>query len=183
LDESSAPGRGFLAEMAQRWEDAAAPAAAAGVRVVHPRIGIVMWPNAGALAKLALPFQLFGGGPLGEGRMWWSWVALEDLLEMLRFALESPGLNGPFNAVSPEPVRQAVLARALGRALRRPCWLPAPAFALRLVLGREKADELLLASQRVRPAVLERAGFRWREPVLAPLLQRLYEPPRRGTAA
>ncbi len=182
LDESSSPGRGFLAELGRRWEDAASPAARAGVRVAHPRIGIVLWPKGGALDKLALPFVFGAGGPLGSGGAWWSWVGLHDLLEMLLFAIESPALSGPFNAVAPYPARQAEISRALGRALSRPSWLPAPAFALRAILGRERADEMLLSSQRVRPAVLERAGFRWRDTDIESLLARLYGVPRAGVA-
>ena len=183
LEETSSPGRGFLAELGRRWEDAAAPAARAGVRVAHPRIGVVLWPGQGALGKLALPYRFGAGGPLGSGGAWWSWVGLHDLLDMLLFAIEHDTLSGPFNAVAPHPARQADLARALGHALARPSLLPAPAFALRALLGREKADEMLLSSQRVRPAELERAGFRWREPALEPLLARLYGVPRAGVAA
>jgi uncharacterized protein (TIGR01777 family) len=174
LDESSAPGTGFLAELAQRWEAAAEPAARAGVRVAHPRFGIVLAPGEGALGPLGPLFRLGLGGPLGNGRAWWSWLGLDDALEMLRFAIARDELAGPFNAVAPEPVRQADFARALGRALGRPAWLPAPAFALRAVLGRDRAEQLLLASQRVRPGVLERAGFAWRDPRLGPLLERLF---------
>ncbi len=178
LDESSAPGTGFLAELAQRWESAAEPAVRAGLRVVHPRLGIVLSPGEGALGPLVRLFRLGLGGPLGNGRAWWSWVGLEDVLGMLLFAIALDELTGPFNAVAPEPVRQADFARALGRALGRPSWLPAPAFALRAVLGRDRADQMLLASQRVRPSVLERAGFRWRGPALGPLLERLFVRPR-----
>jgi uncharacterized protein (TIGR01777 family) len=183
LDETSSPGRGFLAELGRRWEDAAAPAARTGVRVTHPRIGLVLWPGQGALGKLVLPYRFGAGGPLGNGGAWWSWVGLHDLLDMLLFAIEDTAVSGAFNAVAPHPARQADFARALGRALGRPSVLPAPAFALRALLGREKADEMLLSSQRVRPALLERAGFRWRDPALEPLLARLYGVPRAGVAA
>jgi uncharacterized protein (TIGR01777 family) len=179
LDESSAPGSGFLAGMARDWEAAAEPAARAGVRVVHPRFGLVLWPGAGVLGKLELPFRLGAGGPLASGRSWWSWIGLEDLLEMLATAIERDTIAGPFNAVAPEPARQRDVARTLGRVLGRPSWLPAPALALRAVLGRERADELLLASQRVRPGVLVREGFRYRDPSLETLLARLYGRPLR----
>jgi len=171
LDDTSAPGQGFLAELARSWEDAAAPAAAAGLRVVHPRIGIVLWPQGGALAPLLPLFALGAGGPLGSGRQWWSWVTLHDLLAMLRFALVTPTLTGAFAAVAPQPVRMRELTAALGRVLGRPSWLPAPAFALRLALGGEFADSLLLAGQRLRPALLERLGFAYRDPQLAPALR------------
>lgn len=173
LEDASPPGRGFLADLALAWEDAAAPAARAGMRVAHPRIGIVLWPQGGALAPM-LPLFAFGaGGPLGSGRQWWSWVTLHDLLGMLRFALVTPALSGPFAAVAPQTARMGELAHALGRVLRRPSLLPAPAFALRLVLGREMADGMLLASQRLRPAVLERLGFAYRDPQLEPALRAL----------
>jgi uncharacterized protein (TIGR01777 family) len=175
LDESSPPGRGFLAELARDWEAASAPAAAAGVRVVNARFGLVLGRSGGVLAALERPFALGLGGPLASGRAWWSWIALGDLVRALCFALapDSP-LRGPVNAVSPEPVRQAAFARALGQAVGRPALLPVPALALRLVLGSEQADGLLLASQRVRPAVLLAAGFRFAEPALGPCLAGFY---------
>ena len=176
LDESSAPGRGFLAELARAWEAAAEPARGAGVRVVHPRLGLVLARGGGLLGRLVPVFRLGLGGPLGDGRAWWSWIALSDLLEALRFAIETSSVAGPLNVVSPDPVRQSDFARALGRALRRPAALPAPAFALRILLGRDLADEMLLAGQRVRPALLAASGFRFREPELGPLLARLLEP-------
>jgi uncharacterized protein (TIGR01777 family) len=174
LDEASAPGSGFLADLARRWEGAAEPARAAGVRVVHPRMGIVLWPGAGVLGKLATPFRFGAGGPLGSGRAWWSWIALPDLLRALSFALEQETLAGALNAVAPQPVRQRDLARALGRALSRPALLPAPAFALRALLGRERVDEMLLASQRVLPTALLAAGFVFEEPELNAALERMY---------
>ena len=177
LDERSGPGRGFLAELAQAWEAAAAPARDAGVRVAHPRTGLVLSPDGGVLAKLLLPFRLGAGGPLGDGRAWWSWIALSDWLDAVGFALEAPALAGAFNAVAPEPVRQGDFARTLGRALHRPAFMPAPALALRAIMGRGRADEMLLASQRALPHALTAAGFRFREPELARLLARLLAPP------
>ncbi len=173
LDESSAPGEGFLAELGRAWETAATPAAAAGVRVAHPRIGVVLTPRGGALAKLLPLFRLGLGGPVGSGRQWWSWITLDDLLLALLHALEHDEVRGAFNAVAPAPVRNAEFARALGRALNRPAWLPAPAFALRAALGRELADGVLLASQRVTPGVLARTGFAFGDPVFEPALRRL----------
>lgn len=183
LDEASAPGQGFLAELARRWEAAAAPAAEAGIRVVHPRLGIVLWPDDGALAPLVQLTRLGGGGPLGNGRAWWSWIGLHDLLEILLRAIETPDMAGPVNAVAPEPIREGELAQALGRVLRRPALLPAPPFALRLVMGRERADDMLLASQRVRPGVLAKLGHTWRDPELEPLLARLFGRPRLASTA
>lgn len=178
LTEQSPAGRGFLADLARAWEAAADPARAAGIRVVHPRIGIVLTPQSGALAKLALPFFLGAGGPLGDGRAWWSWISLHDLLDVLLWAVEDGRAQGPINAVAPRPVRQRDLARALGRVLQRPSFAPAPAFALRLLLGREQADEMLLGSQHVLPWMLEAAGFTWRDPELEPALAALYGRPR-----
>lgn len=174
LDESSAPGRGFLAELARDWEAAAAPASEAGVRVAHSRTGIVLARGGGVLAALERPFALGLGGPLGSGRAWWSWVALGDVVRAIQLALRDERLRGPFNLVAPAPVRQAEFARALGRALHRPAFAPAPVFVLRALLGREMADDMLLAGQRAQPAVLLAAGFRFEEPALEPYLARLY---------
>jgi uncharacterized protein (TIGR01777 family) len=176
LDESSSPGTGFLAEVAREWEAASAPAARAGIRVVHPRTGLVLAPHGGALAAMLPIFRLGLGGPLGGGRQWWSWITLEDAVEAIVHAVLHDGVRGPCNVVAPAPARCADLARALGRALGRPALLPAPAFALRLVLGAGQADELLLASARVRPGVLERTGFEFTgrdlDRVLAGMLQK-----------
>lgn len=164
LDESSPPGRGFLAEVAQRWEAAADPARAAGVRVVHPRLGVVLTPRGGALARLLLPFQFGVGGPTGSGRQWWPLVALDDVVGALHFMATCDEIAGPAIVSVPEPVRNAEFARALARVLGRPALVPTPAFALRLALGREQADEVLLASQRVVPRALLGAGFAFRHP-------------------
>lgn len=177
LDETAAPGRGWLAEVARDWEAAADPARAAGIRVVHPRMGLVVGAGGGVLAPLLLPFRFGLGGPIGDGRAWWSWVALDDVTGAIVRMLEDAALAGPVNLAAPAPVRNAEFARALGRALRRPAVLPVPAFALRLAFG-EAADEALLASTRLVPARLAAAGFAFRFPELEPALRRALDPPR-----
>ncbi len=166
LDEGAGPGRGFLADVCVAWEDAAEPARLAGVRVVHPRLGVVLTPAGGALAKLLLPAQLGVGGPMGSGRQWLSVVGLDDVVGAIHAAIAREALEGPVNVVLPEPIRNADFAHALGHVLHRPALMPAPAFALRLALGREQADEVLLASQRVVPARLLAAGFEFRRPTV-----------------
>jgi uncharacterized protein (TIGR01777 family) len=164
LDESAPPGRGFLAEVAVRWEAAADAARAAGVRVAHPRLGVVLSARGGALAKLLLPFQVGAGGPTGGGRQWWPLLALDDAVGALYFLATCEEVAGPAVLSVPEPARNAEFARALGHVLGRPALVPTPAFALRLALGREQADEVLLASQRAAPRALLAAGFEFRHP-------------------
>jgi uncharacterized protein (TIGR01777 family) len=170
LTESSGAGRGFLAEVCQAWEAAAAPAAAAGVRVAHLRFGVILAASGGALARMLLPFRLGVGGRLGSGRQWMSWITLEDAVHVVRHVLERDACRGPVNAVAPHPVRNADFTRELAGALRRPALLPTPALALRIVLG-DMARELLLASQRVEPAVLAGTGYRFRHPQIGPALR------------
>jgi len=160
LDETSAPGAGFLAATCQEWEAASDAAACAGVRVVRPRIGVVLAAGGGALARMLPAFRAGLGGPVGGGRQFVSWIALDDLLGVLHAALFDPGLEGPVNAVAPVPVTQGDFARTLGRVLGRPAWLPLPAPAVRIAFGR-MGRELLLASARVRPVRLEALGFRF----------------------
>jgi uncharacterized protein (TIGR01777 family) len=166
LDEGSAEGSGFLAEVARVWEQATAPAREAGVRVVHLRNGLVMAGRGGALAPLLTLTRLGLGGPLGSGRQWWSWIALDDVLGLVRHALGDSRVRGVVNATTPEPARQADFARTLARVLGRPAIVPAPAFALRLVLGRGMADALLLASARVLPRAALETGYRFQFPDL-----------------
>ncbi len=161
LTETSAPGEGFLAAVCGAWESAAVAAGAAGVRVVHPRIGVVFAKEGGALAKMRLPFKLGVGGRVGDGEQYMSWITLPDVVAGLRRALFDPRLEGPVNLVAPEPVTNAELTAALGKALRRPTVFPVPRFAARAVFGGEMADELLLGGQRVLPAKLESIGFEW----------------------
>lgn len=166
LDERTPPGQGFLAEVAQAWEAATQPAASAGIRVVHLRIGMVLDRSGGALARMLLPFQLGLGGRLGSGQQWVSWIHRQDLVAAIAFLLGQESLRGPVLAVAPEPVTNREFTRALGRALRRPAVLPVPAFALRLLFGA-MADELLLSSQRATPRALLTAGFQFAHPNLA----------------
>lgn len=172
LGDDAQPGTDFLAHLAQDWERAAEPARDAGIAVVHPRLGLVLSPAGGALQRLLPPFRLGLGGPLGSGRQWTSPASIDDVIGMLAWAARTPGIEGPFNAVAPEPVRNRDLALALGGILHRPAILPVPAVGLRLALG-EMADAVLLASQRAVPSQLTRAGFRWRHPALDDMLRRV----------
>ncbi|EKP95665.1 TIGR01777 family oxidoreductase [Thermaerobacter subterraneus] len=174
IDEEAPPGDDFLSRVCVDWEAEARKAGAAGVRVVLVRTGLVLAREGGALPRLVLPFRLGAGGPLGHGRQWVPWIHLDDLVALLVFLIETPGLEGPFNGTAPEPVTSRDLARALGRVLRRPSWLPAPAFALRLALG-EMADALLLSGQRAVPRRAREAGFRFRFPEVEPALQDLLD--------
>jgi uncharacterized protein (TIGR01777 family) len=161
LTEESKAGADFLAGLAKDWEAEALKAEALGIRVVVARFGIILAREGGALAKMFLPFKLGAGGRLGSGQQWMSWVTLEDVVASLRFALESASLRGVVNVVAPQPVRNAEFTKFLAKALHRPALFPAPAFALRLVLG-EMADALLLSSQRVSPEVLQKSGYSFR---------------------
>jgi hypothetical protein len=163
LNEDSERGAGFLADVCDDWELATDQAVRAGLRVVNPRIGMVLAEGGGALTKMLLPFKLGLGGRIGSGRQWMSWIQLEDLVRVLCAAIDDESLSGPVNAVTPHPVTNSEFTRALGRALRRPTLFPLPAFAARLVMGK-MADELLLASARVTPAKLTQAGFEFHSP-------------------
>jgi len=165
LDETSLPGEGFLADLCRQWEAAAQPAVEAGIRVVHLRFGVVLGPGPGALARMLPIFRLGLGGRLGSGRQWMSWISVEDAMRALLFALETPSLAGPVNLTAPSPVTNAEFTRLLARQLRRPSFLPVPAFALRLALG-QMADEALLASTRAVPSRLLVAGFRFAHPTV-----------------
>lgn len=170
LTESSPPGTDFLAQLAADWEAESARAAELGARVVILRFGVILAKHGGALPRMALPFRLGVGGKIASGRQWISWVTLEDVVSIIRFALETNLVSGPTNAVSPHPARNAEFANALGRVLHRPSIFPTPSFALRFALG-ELADSLLLASQRVYPTKLQRLGYRFLYPDLEPALQ------------
>ncbi len=160
LDESSAPGSGFLADLCRQWEAATEPAVQAGIRVVHLRFGVVLGPGRGALQQMLPPFRAGLGARLGNGRQWMSWISLEDAVAAVLFALERTELSGPVNVTAPNPVTNAEFTRALGKQLGKPAFLSVPAFALRLMVG-QMADEALLAGARVQPSRLLSAGFQF----------------------
>jgi uncharacterized protein (TIGR01777 family) len=160
LDEASGPGAGFMADLCREWEAAARPASEAGIRVVNLRFGVVLGMEGGALARMIPIFRLGLGGRLGSGRQWMSWISLKDAVAAILFALETPMIAGSVNLTAPQPVTNAEFTHALARALHRPAMLPAPAFALRLLLG-EMAQEALLASARVLPSRLTGGGFQF----------------------
>jgi uncharacterized protein (TIGR01777 family) len=166
LTEASLPGSGFLATVCREWEAAADPAREAGIRVVHLRSGLVLSPHGGTLRVQLLPFRLGLGGPIGRGRRWWSWIAIDDMTAVCRFALETDTLSGPVNAATPHPVTNAEFTRTLAAILHRPAVIPVPPLALRIVFGREAAAEAMLSSTRLVPARLIAAGFRFRFPEL-----------------
>ena len=170
LTESSANGKGFLAQLCRDWEWVASQAEGAGVRLVLPRIGLVLSAKGGALAKMLPVFRIGMGGHLGNGRQYWSWITLEDAVRAIEFALGESKLSGPVNLCSPNPVNNAAFTSALARAVRRPAPFPVPAFMLRWMLG-EMATETVLASQRVQPEKLIAAGFHFAYPGLEQALQ------------
>lgn len=172
LTEAGDSGNDFLARVCRDWEAACDPARDAGLRVVHPRLGLVLDPSGGALGAMLPLFKLGAGGPLGSGQQWWSWITRDDVLDVLLAALTDDRLDGPINAVTPHPVRNEDFTRVLGRVLNRPTVLRAPAFAMRLALG-EAADEMLLASQRLQPARLQAIDHPWRRTELEPALRHL----------
>lgn len=172
LKETSPPGSDFVAEVCRAWESSTEPAGGKGIRVVNLRIGVVLSAAGGALAKMLPPFRIGVGGKIGDGKQYMSWIAIDDLVGIISHALKSDALAGPVNAVTPSPVTNAEFTRTLGRVLRRPTIFPMPAFAARLAFG-EMADALLLASQRVEPAKLLKAGYAFRYPELEPALTHL----------
>src|SRR5215218_3891349 len=165
LREESASGGVFLSEVCREWEKATLQASQAGIRVVHLRIGVVLAGEGGALQKMLTPFKLGLGGKVGSGGQYMSWITLEDLIRVIRRAIEDESWRGPFNAVAPQQVTNAEFTKALGRALGRPTFLAMPAFAARLAFG-ETADALLLASTRVEPARLKEIGYQFKHPEL-----------------
>jgi uncharacterized protein len=170
VDEESAPGTDFLAGVAREWEAATGAAKDAGVRVVLLRTGIVLSPRGGALERLLPSFRLGVGGPIGTGRQWMSWIALEDQLRAMEHAIATVGLHGPVNLVAPNPVTNAEFAATLGRVLGRPALVPVPRFALELLYG-EMARSTILAGQRVLPRKLLRSGFHFAHPTLEEALR------------
>jgi len=166
LTEESQLGDDFLAKLGKDWEAEAVKAEAIGIRVVLARFGIVLAKHGGALPQMMRPFQFFAGGKIGSGKQWMSWILLDDVVEILRFALEKGDVRGPINVISPQPVQNADFTKTLASVMHRPALFPAPAFALRLLLG-EMADALLLSSQRVLPQKLQKLGYQFQHSDLA----------------
>jgi hypothetical protein len=164
-EESPSGSSGFLPEVARAWEEATRPAAEAGIRVVNLRIGVVLSPRGGALKQMLPPFKLGLGGRLGSGRQYMSWIALEDLLGVIQFALTNDSLRGPVNTVAPNAITNAQFTKTLGQVLHRPTIFPVPSFVVKTLFG-QMGEELLLASQRVEPASLIANGFSFRYPEL-----------------
>lgn len=170
LFENSAPGHNFLAKVCEDWEAATEPAKKAGIRVVCVRTAVVLSKKGGALKKMLLPFKFGLGGRLGSGRQYFSWITLDDIVQAYLFAMEHPEISGPINASAPHPVTNKQYTKALGKALHRPTLFSIPASTLRMLFG-ELADEGLLASERVMPGVLEKAGFKFQHAEVLPALR------------
>jgi uncharacterized protein (TIGR01777 family) len=171
LNEASSLGFGFLASVCKDWEHAAKPMSDAGSRLVYLRTGIVLSKNGGALAKMLTPFKLGLGGRIGSGKQFMSWISLDDEVAAILFCLGNKNITGPVNLVSPHPVRNEEFTKTLGNVLSRPTLFPLPAFAAKLLLGQQMAEELLLASQRVLPNQLQMSGFSFQYPLLHDALQ------------
>lgn len=170
LSETAICGDDYFAALCVDWEAEASQASEVGCRVVLARFGIVIGMGGGALNAMLLPAQIGIGGPLGSGRQWWSWVSLDDAVGAIQYALINDAIVGPINVVSPEPIRQHDFQRVLGRVLSRPSFMPAPAFALKMILGTFAQE--VLSSKRVLPSALEGAGYEFSEPDLEAVLRR-----------
>lgn len=166
LTEESTAGGGFLADVCEQWEQATEAAEAAGIRVVHLRTGVVLARHGGALRRILPPFKFGLGGRMGKGKQWMPWITLADEVGAIVHLLGDGAPAGPVNLTAPNPVTNAVFAGVLGRTLRRPAIFHIPAFAVRLGLGKEQGEELLLASQRALPTKLAASGYEWKNPNL-----------------
>jgi uncharacterized protein (TIGR01777 family) len=166
LTESSAAGRGFLPGVCQQWEAASRIASEARIRTVNLRLGLVLSPKGGALAKMLTPFKLGLGGKIGFGHQWWSWIHIDDIVGAIHHAIQNSSIAGPVNLVGPNPVRNEEFTRVLASVLRRPAFFRVPASAASAVFGKEAAEELLLSSERVDPAILRASSYSFRFPDL-----------------
>jgi len=172
ITEESETGKGFLADVCRDWEAATKTASRAEIRVVNLRVGVVLSPRGGVLGKTLLPFKLGLGGVIGDGRQYWSWIAIDDMVGVILHTLVDDRLRGPVNAVAPNPVTNREYTKTLGRVLRRPTALPLPAFVVRAAFG-EMADAVLLGGARVQPKRLQEAGYEFRFPDLEEALRHL----------
>jgi uncharacterized protein (TIGR01777 family) len=174
LREDSSSGHDFLSEVCREWEAATEPAREAGIRTVNLRFGVILSTQGGALKQMLLSFRLGLGGRIGDGRQWWSWIDINDVVGAIYHAMKTDLLYGPVNVVAPRPVRNADFTQVLARVLHRPAMFPVPGFAARLAFG-EMADELLLASQRVEPAKLVSSGYPFQYSDLETALRKLLQ--------
>ena len=182
LDETSSPGKGFLADLCLQWESEARGAAAHGIRVVSMRTGMVLEKQGGALPRMAFPFRLFAGGPVMPGTQWVSWIHRDDLVGLIEWVLTNPTVSGPVNAVAPSPVTMAEFCKTLGKVLHRPCWLPVPEFVMKAALG--ELGSLMTTGQRVMPVKALSSGYCFQYPTLEEALQAVFrEPTAAGLAA
>ena len=172
MTEASPPGPRFISELCQAWEDATAPAADAGIRVVNLRIGVVLSPKGGALKKMLLPFKLGAGGVVGSGKQPWSWIALDDLVRTILHCVQTESLSGPVNGTAPGVISNREFTRTLGKVLRRPTIFPMPAFVVKAAFG-EMGEELMLAGTRCDSSRLVKSGFEFAYPTLEPALRHL----------
>jgi uncharacterized protein len=173
LTEDAEAGTGFLAEICKQWEASTRPAEDAGIRVNHLRTGLVLSPDGGALKQMLLPFKLGLGGRIGNGRQWWSWIAIDDEVGAILHLIDSSTLQGPVNLTAPNPVTNQEFTRTLNGVLRRPTLLPTPTFALKAMFGAEAVDEMFLGGQRVVPARLQADGYGFRHAQLEGALRQL----------
>jgi uncharacterized protein (TIGR01777 family) len=174
LNESSAPGKGFLSDVCIEWEEATEAAVASGIRTIKTRFGIILAAEGGALEKMLTPFKLGVGGRVGDGQQWMSWIALEDVVGALRYVLDNTLIQGPVNFVAPTPVTNSEFTETLGEVLSRPTFFPMPGFAARLAFG-EMADALLLSSTRVEPKQLVDRGYKFRHSTLKAALRHILQ--------
>lgn len=174
LREDSSSGHDFLSEVCRQWETATGPARDAGIRTANLRFGVILSTQGGALKQMLLPFRLGLGGRIGDGRQWWSWIDVNDVVGAINHVIKTDLLYGPVNVVAPRPVRNSEFTQVLARVLHRPAFFPVPAFAARLAFG-EMADELLLASQRVEPTKLVASGYPFQHSDLEPALRSLLQ--------
>lgn len=172
LDEASGPGSGFLADLCVQWESAAREVASYGMRVVCMRNGMVLERDGGALPRMALPFQLYIGGPVMPGTQWVSWIHRDDVVGLIEWALTNAALSGPVNAVAPNSVRMTEFCRTLGAVLHRPSWFPVPEFVLKLALG--ELGTLMTTGQRITPSVAKQGGYRFHYPLLEGALRAIF---------
>jgi uncharacterized protein (TIGR01777 family) len=171
IDEASPPGKDFLAQIAVKWEAFTQPVEDLGVRRVIIRTGLILTQDGGVLPRFILPYKLFVGGPMGSGRQWWSWIHMQDEVNAMRFLIESDSAYGVYNLTAPNPVPMDEFGRTLARVIKRPYWLPAPAFAFKLLLGEQST--LVLDGQRVVPKSLLELGFQFKFPNLRSALENL----------